>query len=146
MVSADKSTWQEVADGTDAHPYATGWSEINVNSTSSWRYARIQSGRTSCMFAEMQFVGVLVPTSGPENCDVNVTAITEDGTMVRTAKLSAAYNYSAAHTPQVRSVEPNFGTAAGGTQLKVTGVQLSSPHFMPCACLSFFLVVCTFVI
>jgi hypothetical protein len=131
LVSNDKSQWHEVAVGSDAHPYATGWSEINVKSTDSWRYARIQSGQTNCMFAEMQFVGVLVPTSGPKSCDVNVTAVSGDGTVVNTATLSAAYSYSTTATPQVTSVDPTFGTAAGGTQLTISGVQSSSLTLCP---------------
>lgn len=122
MVSTDQVEWQEVAVGSDAHPYATGWSEINVNSTDSWRYASIKPGRTSCMFAELQFVGVLVPTGGPENCDVNVNVTANTGAVASTASLSAGYSYSAADTPEITSVSPSFGTAAGGTLLTVTGV------------------------
>ena len=121
-VSNDQTEWMEVAAGSDAPPYATGWSEINVNSTDSWRYARISTGRTSCLFSELQFVGILTPTAGPENCDVNVTVIADTGAVVSTASLSGAYSYSAAETPQITSVLPSYGTAAGGTLLTVTGV------------------------
>ena len=123
-VSNDQSEWQEVAVGSDAHPYATGWSEMNVNSTESWRYARIRTGRTSCLFSEVQFVGVLTPTTGPENCDATVTVTADTDAVVSTASLSAGYSYSAAETPQIASVLPSYGTAAGGTLLTITGMQL----------------------
>jgi hypothetical protein len=117
---------------------------MNVNSTDSWRYARIQAGQANCLFAEMQFVGVLVPGSGPANCDVNVNTVSGYGTLIRTAKLSVAYNYSATQTPQVRSVVPIFGSAAGGTELTITGVQPSL--FSLCPSVLFFLMIITFAL
>lgn len=131
MASDDQVDWTELAVGSDAHPYATGWSEIPVNSTESWSYIRILPGRSSCMLAEMQFVGLLVPITGPESCDVTVTAKGSDGTALRSATLDTGYSYLAADTPSVASVLPTFGSIAGGTLLTITGVKLDLTAVIP---------------
>lgn len=124
MGSNDKMDWTTIATGSDAHPYATGWSDIPVSSTENWQYVRIQPRRSSCMMAEVQFVGLLFPTTGPENCDVTVSAKSSDRTVLANSTLDAGYSYLAADTPTVTSVLPTYGSIAGGTVLTVIGAQL----------------------
>eukprot|EP00892_Ulva_mutabilis_P008258 jgi/Ulvmu1/5804/UM025_0059.1 len=122
--NATDGSWQTVGDGSSAAPFATGWTDVNLNATSMQRYVRVRlsKSRARCAVAEAVFEGRMTPLSGVENCNINATVATRSGNTV--ASLAHAYSFALNHTPIAAAVTPAYGTAAGGTTVTISGAQL----------------------
>lgn len=123
-VSNDTLSWEQVATGSSAAPFATGWTELNIASPNKNRYlrVRIRKSDNSCIIPEVEFIGVTQPLTGPAFCDIAITASSWSGNV--TIRQAGSYSYSEAVTPVVTSVSPQFGSASGGTVITVSGENL----------------------
>lgn len=123
-VSNDSVSWERVADGTAAAPFATGWTEFNVDSQEKNRYVRVRISKAGndCIIPEVEFIGVTQPLSGPEDCNVTIKVSSQSG--IATANQADAYSYSEAVTPTVTNVSPQYGSASGGTPMTISGQNL----------------------
>lgn len=123
-VSNDTSYWEQVADGSSAAPFATGWTELNIDSPKKSRYVRVQITKSgyNCIISEVEFIGVTQPLAAPASCNVTITVFSRSGNV--TVQQADAYSYDMSSTPVVTSVNPPYGTAAGGTFVEVLGRNL----------------------
>jgi hypothetical protein len=90
-----------------------------------YRYIRIipnLPNSSKCKYTEVEFIGQLVPTSGPSSCDLEVLVNTASG-YAKGVKADA-YSYSTSVTPFVSAISPPFGSAAGGTVITIDGTNL----------------------
>lgn len=125
--NATDGSWQRIGNGTSAAPFATGWTEINLSAallTTLQRFVRVQlpTSMGSCALAQAEFHGRYEPAGGMDNCTVSVSVTSRTG--IAAAHLHSAYAYSADNTPVVASVSPAYGTAAGGTTVTISGMNL----------------------
>jgi len=75
---------------------------------------------SKCMMAEIRFVGVMAAVE--DSCDVQVA-----GAAGLTAHTVGSVTYDASATPYIHSIEPNNGTALGGTEVTLQGLNLLHP-------------------
>lgn len=124
LVSNDTIYWEQVADGSSATPFATGWTELNIDSPMKNRYVRMEIRKAgyNCIIPEVEFIGVTQPLAAPESCDITITVFSRSGNV--TLHRADAYSYDSSITPVVTSVYPPYGTAAGGTSVAVLGWNL----------------------
>lgn len=123
-VSNDALDWDRVVHGESAAPYATGWTELNIDSTEKHRYVRVQitNRGNSCIVPELQFIGVTRPTMEPDDCAISITVFSQSG--IASINRTSMYSYDSTVTPEVSSVSPSYGTAAGGTSVMILGKNL----------------------
>lgn len=114
-------SWQRVGDGASAAPFATGWTEVNLEAAPLQRFVRVtlpaSSGR--CSLAEASFEGRMQPFDGLEQCDVTVSIKSSSGSAAATR--ADSYSFDADSTPAVVAVTPSYGSAAGGTTVVIEG-------------------------
>ncbi|CAE8614080.1 unnamed protein product [Polarella glacialis] len=122
------------------------WNEVVLSTPQTGRFVRLLSQAGNCKFSEIQVIGQVVSPSS--SCDVAVRNVRRsqgqnlkadigrvawhggvhaiDGFLELYSQWSknsstAQVTFSAATTPTVLSMEPNNGTARGGTTVRLTG-------------------------
>lgn len=123
--NATDGSWQRVGNGTSAAPFATGWTEVNLEPTQMYRFVRIRMDTSSrCAIAEAGFEGRMRPSGSLEQCNVTASVVGRQGSPSVTATLARAYTFAVSHTPTVTAVTPAYGSAAGGTPVTIQGTNL----------------------
>ena len=121
--------WTTVATITAPHQ---GWNVIKVAATAqaAGRYVRYHgTAGSDCILSQLEFVGVTL--SSASRCHPRITtrvarpALSFKDTWPAPESVhildNVAFDYSAAATPNITSVEPRFGSSLGGTTVTIAG-------------------------
>ena len=139
-ILATEAVWEGSLDGGSTYiTLATvglvheGWNTVapeNETLSEQWfthlRYREpMRQGSSACYIAEMYFEGITA--SIEDTCEVKVSTPSETSDVVVG---SVNYNLTAA-TPVIFSLSPNNGTALGGTEVEISGINLRKTSDMP---------------
>ena len=121
--------WTTVAQITAPHQ---GWNIILVEAKkqTAGRYVRYHGPEGSdCILSQLEFVGVVL--SSANRCSPRITtrvpqpALSFKNNWAAPESVhvgdSVTYDYDAAVTPTITSIEPRFGSSLGGTHVTITG-------------------------
>ena len=123
--SKDGGATYEVLDSLERADEGWNFFEADEESRLEWfthfRFRNIDNNQNSyCMMAEIRFVGIIAAIE--DTCDITVASA--HGLTMHTV---GTVTYDASATPYIHSIEPNNGTALGGTEVTLTGSNFVHP-------------------